>query len=136
MYHYDDDNDEDDNNDDDCDDNDDNDDVGDFFAVAWASSRTRPRRNRSRRCSRSNQTPETSTILKLSHTDMVLLVCLLFLKLNIFQAMFVCLHVICVHYLKTKTQNLPPFQSGSSIVSLCIICGFGLFVCLLFVFII
>ena len=60
--------------------------------------------------------------LKLSHTKKTLtwscfFVCLLFLKLNIFQALFVCLHVICVHYLKTKTQDLPPFQSGFCIVS-------------------
>ena len=89
CYHYDDgndeDSDEDDNNVNDCDDNNDNDDGGDFFAVAWASSRTRPRRNRSRRCSRSNRTPETRTIFCIrpieivSHkenTDMVLFVCL------------------------------------------------------------
>ena len=75
----------------------------DFFAVVWASSR--PRRNHSRRCSRSNRTPETHTMFlicpieiaiiemspKVSHkenTDMVLIASLFvyyfFLKLNTF----------------------------------------------------
>ena len=57
---------------------------------------------------------------------LVLFLCVLFVALD---CLFVCLFVICVHYLKNKiNQYLPPFQSGSWVVSLCIICGFGLLV--------